>query len=154
MAYTSSFAQTAFGSSFSINTGTASSPVYTIIGELQSPKLTGAKNNFIEVTNLQSTQEEFITTLSSGGNWEFTANRVTADTGQTAMQAAFTNKTKLLYKVSLPINTQVGQTTTGDAYTFQGVVETLAISDLDPKKAITLTGSIKVSGGTTFVAGS
>jgi hypothetical protein len=149
--YPGSAAQTASGTAFSINTGTVTTPVYTLIGELINPRQTGAKNNTAEVTNLQSTAEEFISTLPSPGNWEFTCNRVTGDTGQIAVLASFNNKTKVLYKLVLPLSP--AQTTTGDSYVFSAIVETFAISDIDPKKAITITGSLKVSGGTTFTAG-
>jgi hypothetical protein len=154
MSYNGSLAQSAYGSTLAINTGTASTPVYTVVGEIINPKQTGNKNNTADVTNLNSTAEEFIATIPSPGNWDFTANRVTADTGQVAMLASYTNKTKILYKVTLPINTQAGQSTVGDSYTFQGIVETFYINELDPKKAITIAGSLKVSGGTTFAAGS
>jgi hypothetical protein len=150
-AYTGSQGQSAFGTILAINTGTASVPVWTPVGEVIAPKQSGTKNNFAEATNLQSSAEEFIATIPSPGALDFTMNRVSADTGQLALLASFNGQTSKQYQVTLPKTP--AQTTLGDTYAFTAFVETLPL-DFDPKKIITYTASLKISNKIVFTAGS
>lgn len=153
--YTGSKAYAATGAILNINTGTASAPTLVPVDEIISPKQSGAKNNFAETTNLQSTGEEFLATLPSSGNWNFTMNRLPGGTGagQTALLASFNAfpATLMPYVIQLPKGG--AQTTAGDTISFKAFVEECSL-ELDPKKQQLYTASLKVSGPITTTAGS
>jgi hypothetical protein len=153
MSYTGSKAQTGLGSILAINTASSGTPVYTTIGEITKLNQSGKKNNTDDVTNLESTDEEFITTIPSPGTYAFTVNRVSSDAGQAALLTAFNSGAKTLFKITMPL--APGQTTTGDTQAFTAIVEDYNDSgSIEPKKTVTVEGSLKVSGAITFTAGS
>jgi hypothetical protein len=154
MPYTNSQAQAGLGSIISINTGTTLSPVWTLIGEITSGKQSGRIAKTVDVTNLQSLAAEFITTLVDSGMFECSGNRVVGDAGQTAVETNFvTLKANIGFKVE--VRKSPTQTTTGDTYTFAGVIQEWdSISDIAVDKAITFTMKIKISNTITFAAGS
>ena len=153
MPYTLSKAQTGAGTLVNINTGTPSTPTWTVIGEIQNFSQSGKQNATDETTNLQSTGEEFLATFFKPGKFDFTYSRVSGDTGQVALKTSFDSKTILGYQVVLPKTPT--QSSTGDTYTFSALVEEMAdISDIQPTKKILGKASLKVSGAITLVAGS
>jgi hypothetical protein len=151
MPYTDSLAGIGLGSVLSINTGTASSPTYTPVGELNKLNLTGRTAGTADATNFQSLAREFKGTLIDSGSWEFGGNRVGGDAGQVAMETSFTTLKLTMFKIQLPISG--AQTTTGDSFTFKALVEELDYS-VEVDKVIPVTGKLKVSGILTTTAGS
>jgi hypothetical protein len=152
MPYTESQAQTALGTVVAINTGSASSPTYTTIGEITSAPQSGRQARTVEVTNLQSTNVEWIATLIDSGVLDVSCNLVSGDAGQLAVEAAFSDLLRKLYKVTVkPSPTQ----TTGDTYVFSAIVEeSNPLSEVGPDKALTHKFKLKISGLITFTAGS
>lgn len=162
MSYNGTKAQSGAGTSLFINTGTASSPTWTLVGEVTDLGQSGKSNKSDDATNLESAAEEFIPTLLSPGSFKITMNRVQStsgdapgDAGQVAMLASFnaTPPTVLLYKITLPKS--ASQTTMGDTYQFSAMVEEFEdIGTIKADKKISTTASLKVSGPITLTAGS
>lgn len=153
MSYTVSQAQSGDLTIFAMNTGTTGSPTWTTIGEITDLSQSGRMNKTDDVTNLQSTAEEFIATIQSPGKWNLTMNRVSGDAGQAAVLASFNAKTNKQYKITLPLS--AAQTTSGDTYTFSALVEEFNdLSAVKADKKVSTVAGIKVSGAITFAAGS
>ena len=153
MSYTNSQAQTGLGSNISINTGTGTTPTWTQIFEITSAKMSGRQAKTVDVTNLQSTAAEFITTLVDSGTFDCSGNRVTGDPGQSAVEAAFSGLLSKQYKITLPKT--AAQVSSGDSYTFNAVVQEWApISDVGTDKAVQFSLKLKISNTITFTAGS
>jgi hypothetical protein len=151
MPYTGSLAGIGLGSVLSINTGTASTPTWTAVGELRKLNLTGRQAGTADTTNFASAAREFKPTLIASGTWDIEGNRVGGDAGQVAMEAAFVGLAMKQFKIQLPISG--AQTTTGDSFTFTALVEELDYS-VEVDKVVMLTGKLKVSGVLTETAGS
>jgi hypothetical protein len=145
MPYTGSLAQQGKGTTLSIG----STPV--LVGEIMKLGQQGRKNQTVSTTNLQSSSEEFIGTIPDQGTWQLEGNRVGNDAGQVAMEAAFASGAVTPFVVQLPKTP--AQTTTGDKYTFNGIVEDLNYDGMAPKTTISFKATLKVSGPITFAAG-
>jgi hypothetical protein len=104
-------------------TGASGSETFTIVGEIRDPGLTGQKWDLVEVTNTQSTVKERKASILDPGNFKCEGNRVPTDAGQLVVETAFGSGLPYDFKIQYPINTAVGQTTTGDLYVFSGIVE-------------------------------
>jgi hypothetical protein len=155
MPYTQSKAQSGNGSILNINTGTASSPTWVLVGEITDLAQSGKTNKTDDVTNLESKAEEFIPTLLSPGKWALTMNRISGDAGQTALLASFNAlpPTIMPYEVVLPKN--ASQTTTGDTFTFSALVEEFNdVGTVKADKKVSTVASLKVSGVITLTVGS
>ena len=155
MAYNGSLAQAGRGSALSIGpiTGTLT-PTYTMVGEIKTSGISGAQWGTEDVTNFESgADQEFITTVRDNGTIDLAGNRVTSDAGQAAVEVAFGTGLKYLFKITLPVNVQAGQTTVGDVFSFSAIVQGRDIS-VDTTKSIGWTVKLKVSGAVTLTAGS
>lgn len=153
MPYTRSQAQAGRASILSIGptVGTAT-PTYTPIMEVRSAPRRGAKWDTEDVSNFNSgVDKEFITQMRDNGTLEITGNRVGGDAGQTALKAAFGTGELYLFTFELPKTT--GQTTAGDSWGFNALVESIDY-DVDTTKAVTFTCTLKISGLPTETAGS
>jgi predicted secreted protein len=151
MAYTGSKAFTGKGTIFSIGT-TGATPTFTPVSELKTFAFSGAKNDTEDITNSDSLgrAREFLVTLLDSGEISITGNYVGGDAGQVAFRAAFNSGSILPFKMQLP--TAPGQTTTGDLFTFSGlVVESNPDTQFD--KAITFSAKVKISGMITITPG-
>jgi predicted secreted protein len=126
---------------------TATLLTYTKVAELKTLDFSGSKNDTEDVTNFDSAgrAKEFVVTLLDMGEIKISGNYIVTDAGQTAFRAAFLSGLKLSFEIQLPINTNAGQTTSGDVWTFLG-----AVTELDNTfaydKAITFSATVKVSG--------
>jgi len=145
----SSQANTGLGTTISIYSASA----YVLIGELTDGPLSGRKLNTTDVTNFQSTAQEFKATLPTSGDVKLTGNYIGTDAGQLALEAAFEAKSTVNFKVVIePTGTQA---TTGDQFVFAAIVEELnSFAVLSPSKAIGFSGSLKISGSIAKTAGS
>lgn len=150
MSYTTSKAPPGLGVQFQVNsTGSTYIPVYECTEFSQSGKTTKT----VSVTNLNSTVEEFIGTISSGGTYQLTMNRISTDPGQQALAAAFNTKALTNFKIQMPL--AIGQTTTGDLFSFAALVETFEdLSSVKPDGAVMTKCSLKVSAAITLTEGS
>jgi hypothetical protein len=152
MPYTGSQAQSGDGTLLEINTGTASTPTWTAVGEITDLQQSGKSNKTDDTTNLQSTAEEFIPTLLAPGKWALTLNRVAGDAGQVAVKASFDAKTLKQYRITLPM--LPAQVTNGDRYAFTALVEEFNdLSSVKADKKVTTQAALKVSGSIPFTAG-
>lgn len=151
MSYNATQAQGGLGALFKVNTGTVSTPTYTIIAEMVDTTPSGYENKVEEATNTQSTAVERQTTIPDGGMWPFNGNRVSSDAGQTKMAALFASGAIGQFEVVLP--KLPGQSSTGDTYAFNGIV-----TKWNPAiKAVGLTkvaGEVATSNGVVYTEGS
>jgi len=147
MSYGGSKAQSGNQTTLSINTGTVSTPVWTLIGEIGNFAQSGTQNKTDDTTNLQSTAEEFIPTILTPGKLSGAFNRVSSDGGQVAMKASFNAvpPTLVQYKAVLPKTPS--QSSAGDSIVILGMVEELNnLGDIKPDKKVSTPFSIKISG--------
>lgn len=144
MPYTTSKADTGLGSILAIG----ATP--TTVGEVKSMKLSGRKWDTDDVTNMQSTQKEFITSIQDTGEWAIDGNKISGDAGQVLVETAFASGALTAFTVTLA--KAPGQVTTGDKYTFSALV-TENDASFELSKANTFSLKLKVSGTMTFVAG-
>jgi len=116
-------------------------------------QFSGGKNDTEDVTNSDSTgrAKEFIVTLLDSGQLKCGGNYVGSDTGQQALRSAFLSGALTPFQLTLPKTAQ--QQNSGDTFAFSAVVEESNI-DVQYDKAITWSGSLKISGIITFTAGS
>jgi hypothetical protein len=153
MSYTGSLAEAALGSTIAINTGTTGSPTWTPIGEIASAPQSGRMAKTVETTNLQSTFAEFLPTIPESGTLDITANRVSSDAGQVALEAAFAGL--LLKQFKITLRQTPAQTTTGDVMTFTALVEECnQLGEFSVDKQIVLKVKLKISGLVTLTVGS
>jgi hypothetical protein len=154
--YTGSKSQAGRGSALSIGgvTGAVGTETFNLVGEIKTSGISGAQWSTEDTTNFQSgADQEFITTVRNNGTLDISGNRVASDAGQVAVEAAFNSGLKYDFKLQLPINTLVGQTTVGDVYSFSALVESRDIS-VDTSKAIGWTVKLRISGPVSLIAGS
>jgi hypothetical protein len=142
------------GLKFNINTGTASAPTWLLVGEgLTSDP--APKMETEDATSFDSLGREFIATIPDGGDLKFSCNRVTTDLGQAAMVAhgpmGASAGVLMPFEIVAPLAT--GQTTTGDTWSFMGIVTEFNPS-FKPDKKTTITGNVRTSNGMTFAEGS
>lgn len=154
MSYTRSQAQGGKGLLLQINTGTASSPTWTTVGE-SLDVAPASKMMTEEATNFQSTATEYIGTISDGGEIKFTANRVSTDTGQAAVQAAgpLGASAGVLKQFQVTAPLAVGQMTTGDIWAFYALVVEFNPA-FKPDKKTVMSGTLRTSNGIVYTEGS
>lgn len=131
--------------------GAAGAAPTTIVGEVKTIAQSGRQVATEDVTNLQSSAREFIPTLLDSGTWDLSGSRIGGNAGQIAMEAAFSGLTIVPFKIQLP--KEGTQTTTGDTFTFNALVQESNFS-VGVDKAITFTAKLKVSGAITPTPGS
>jgi predicted secreted protein len=123
----------------------------TTVAEIKTIKLSGRKWDTEDTTNLQSSAKEFMASILDNGEWDLEGNRVSADAGQTAMEAAFVSGALSSFTITLP---KTGaQTSKGDSWSFSAVITELDYS-IDVTKAISFSCKLKISGTMTMTAGS
>jgi hypothetical protein len=123
----------------------------TTVGEVKSSGFQGNKWDTADVTNYQSGPDrEFIVTVRDNGTLKLSGNRVAADAGQILVEAAY--GTGAITAFVLTLQKSAAQTTSGDKYAFNALVESRSF-DVDVTKEISWEVSLKVSGAVTFTAG-
>jgi len=147
MSYGGTKAQSGNQTTLSINTGTVSTPVWTLVGEINGFTQSGTQNKSDDATNLQSTAEEFIPTILTPGKFAGTLSRVSGDAGQVAVKASFNAvpPTLVQYQVLLPKTPS--QSSTGDKLVFLAMVEEFNnLGDVKPDKKVMTQFGFKISG--------
>lgn len=151
MSYIKSSAQSGKGVLLNINTGSPTTPIWTAVSEMKSFDQSGRQMMTVDVTNTESTAKEFIATIPDGGSWKVAGNRVGADTGQLAMETAYQAGTLTMFQIQFP---KWGtQTTQGDAFSFNALIEDLNYS-ISVDKEVSVTSTLKLSGPMTITPGS
>lgn len=155
MAYTFSNAMAGLGSILNINTGTASTPVWVLVGEVVEIAQSGRTIKSDDTTNLQSSFEEFLGVIGSSGNLKLTLNRVSGNAGQAAMFAAFTTVPPVLSMFQIQLKKSPLQNAAGDLLAFTALIEEWNdIATISPTKKIMTSASLKVTGTITTTEGS
>lgn len=147
MSYTGTKGQTGNGTVLAIYNGTT----YITVGEAVEITPSGYENKVDEATNLQSTGVERVFTITDGGTWDFSANRVSTDAGQLLMAAAYASGAATLFKVTLPKET--GQTTAGDSFGFSAIL-TKFMPAIKVDKVTKISGALATTNGVTLTEGS
>ena len=143
--YAGTKAQTGAGTQLAI--GTAA----TILGEVSDLPFNRPKWATANVTNFQSGKDaEYIGTVREGATVNIKGNRVSADAGQVAVEAAYQSGAITAFIATLP-KTPL-QTTAGDVVNFSGVVQSFDFS-VSPTKQIEFSVDIQVSGPSSVVPG-
>jgi hypothetical protein len=146
MTYSGSQAQAGRGSTISIG----STPV--LVGEVKSISLNRGEWQDVDVTNMESGLDaEIVTTIRNNGTVALKINRVSADTGQAAVEAAYQAATLAAWVLQLPKT--AAQTTAGDKYVFSAYVVKSNITD-DVKAAVEGDIELKISGAAPLTVGS
>lgn len=155
MPYTSSKASTAMGTVFSVGplAGTPT-PTYTAVAEFINAEFSGARRDVVFTTNMSSGGiKEKLDTLADFGNCKITMNRISNDPGQQALWTNFAAGGKYLFKVQLPVDTEVGQATTGDLLEFAAVISDGPSYSLDIDKVPVVSYTLDISGAITLTEG-
>ncbi len=104
-------------------TGASGTETFTPIGEVKSLKLSGAKAGTTMATNFSSLGiARKLSTIVDFGTLTITTNRIGNDAGQAAVNAALFARQAYDFKIQLPIEPLLGQTTAGDVITLSGIV--------------------------------
>jgi len=158
MSYTYTTGQTGSNATFSINTGTVSTPIWTAIGQIMDMAQSGKDVKTVDATNIQSLVAEVLPTLPDSGHFKCSAIRVPADAGQAAVLTAFNlgaAQAPTQFKLQLAKDAAAGQTTAGDAVTFFGyIVECMDVASVAPVKLVNFEFTVKVQSLYTAIAGS
>ncbi len=152
-AYTSSKAFSGKGAVLNFNP-VGSPPVWSTLGEIRSMKPTGAMMKSDDATNLQSSDEEFISTIRTGGSYDCATNLVPTDPGYIAIEAIYYNQLPgrpTQFMLQLPL--APGQNTIGDQRWFMAFVEKCLPGSIEPSKLIQNEVTVKVTGAVIVVAG-
>jgi hypothetical protein len=145
MTYTGSLAIAGRGSVLSVG-GTP-----TVVGEVKTSGISGNSWGTADVTNFQSGPDrEFIVTVRDNGQLKLAGNRVSADAGQVIVEASYQSGAITAFTLQLP--KAASQTTNGDKYAFNALVESRSF-DVDVTKEISWNVSLKISGAVTFTVG-
>jgi hypothetical protein len=145
LVYTGSKAQAGRGSLLSIG----STP--TPIGEVADVPFNRPEWETIDITNFDSgIDEEQLVTIRRATTFSVTGNRVAADAGQLAVEAAYQSGVLTDFSFTLP-KTPI-QTTSGDKYTFKAYVKGSNFK-VSPTNKIEFTLNLQTSGPVTPTPG-
>jgi hypothetical protein len=147
---------TGVGSVLSIGglTGLTGTETFIVVGEVTDFKWDGGTRATTPVTNFGSggVVQKVSTTLDLG-TMTFTTNRIGNNAGQLAVIAAMNTGGAYDFKVQLPVNPNIGQTTTGDLITCSAIVTKAGGFDLSLNKTPDYTFTIDLN-SYTMTAGS
>lgn len=126
-------------------TGVSGTETFTPIGAVSNFKNTGRKRSVTTTTNFGSLGiVQKLGTVLDLGQATFTVFRVSNDPGQMAVIAANLSPAAYDFKLQMPINPLIGQSTAGDLITFSGVVTEAGDFDVDISKASEFTVTVDV----------
>lgn len=129
-----------------------SPPSWSTIPEVRNQKPSGQMMKSDDATNLQSSAEEFISTIRTSGTWDGESNLVPTDPGYIAMEALFYDGAFTQFMIQFP--KAPGQLIIGDQRWFVAFVEKFMPTVIEPTKIIRLEFSLKITNDVTPVAGS
>lgn len=144
--YTGSKAQAGRGTTIGIGT------TPTLIGECSDLPFNRPEWDTVDTTNFDSgSDEEQLVTIRKAATFTITGNRVSADAGQTAAEAAYQSGALASFTVTLPKT--AAQTTNGDKYVFNAYVKGSSFKDT-PTGKIEFSLNLQTSGPVVMTAGS
>jgi hypothetical protein len=150
MSYSGSQSFSGAGSALSVNTGTVTTPVMTVINEIMSCSLGSRSAKVSDCTNFSSGKvSEFLATIVDSGTIDIKASYLAADPGQSALSTAFSSLTKTLFSLQLPPSPAQ---TVGDLYKFSAIVSEFSF-DVDMEKQIMLAAKLRISGALNLTPG-
>jgi hypothetical protein len=115
---------------------------YTTLAEVRKITRTGAKQNFDNVSNMDSgNTEEMLPTMLTPGQWDFEVNFVPGDATQQTLLDDYNNQVLSPWKVQLPA--------TKGNWTFLAYVDSEDVT-LDFSKAATKSVKLQVTGAVTW----
>jgi hypothetical protein len=118
---------------------------YTTLAEVRKITRTGAKQNFDNVSNMDSgANEEMLPTMLTPGQWDFEVNFIPGDATQQTLLDDYNNQVLSPWKVQLP-------NTLGN-WTFLAYVDS-EDATLDFSKAATKSVKLQVTGPVVFTPG-
>lgn len=131
---------------------TNASGTFTELAEVKTLTRSGSKSDLVDVTNMQSTGgfREWLPTLRDAGEFDFTANRVSADATQEQLDSDFNKATQSAWQLTWPAGSITGSAHTNPAvFSFNGyVVQNDESSGVD--KAVEISGKLKITGQPTL----
>jgi hypothetical protein len=135
-------------------TGATGTETFVPVGEISDAKFDGFKRSTTTNTNFDDGQiTQYLGTLLDYGTFSGTYNRVSNNAGQLAMVAALQNGGAYDFKLQLPVEPLLGQTTTGDLVAFSAIVTEAGSFDLSQTKVSTCSFTLQLN-SYTFTAGS
>lgn len=151
MAYTRSQAIAGRSSVLQYSTNPPSIP-FNELAEVKNISFSGTKADLADVTNMESgNYREWLPTLLDSGELSFTGNLIANDTSEADILGFFSGQTLVEWEVVLPPSPNF-PTTTG-TYSFSAYVTKYERSIPHDKEA-SVSGSLKITGAISFVAGS
>jgi hypothetical protein len=131
----------------------AGGTTFTPVGGIHDAKFSGIKVPTTDVSTFALLAKRKMGTLPDFGTFTFTTLRETNDAGQIAMTAAAASAASYDFKVQLPIDTAIGQTTTGDLIVFSAIVTEAGGFDISLTKQADVSYTIEIDGAWTITAG-
>lgn len=122
------------------------------IGEVRSVPFKRGPWTFADTTNFQSgADKETLPIIRDNGSITLSGNRVSGDTGQAAVEAAYQSGAIQTFTLTLPKTSS--QTTIGDTYSFNAYVKSSDFN-ADAEKEVDFSIDLMISGPTTLTLGS
>jgi hypothetical protein len=143
----------AVGTVVSIGGVTGGTDTFIPVGGISDAKISGIKVPTTDVSTFAQLAKRKMGTLPDYGTFTFTTLRITGDAGQAAMTVAAVSALAYDFKLQLPINTEAGQTTTGDLIAFSGVVTEAGGFDISLTKQADVSYTIEIDGAWVVTAG-
>jgi hypothetical protein len=135
-------------------TGAGGTETFTPIGEISDAKFDGMKRATTKSDNFDSGQiSQYLGTMLDYGTFTGTYNRVSTNAGQIALNAALQNGAAYDFKLQIPVEPLLEQTTIGDLITFSAIVVEATGFDLSQTKVSSCPFSLQLN-SFTFTAGS
>lgn len=130
--------------------------VYILVGEIKNTDPGKGQFDKEDVSNFESDlDKEYLKLMRDNGAPKISGNRVSGDAGQLAVVAAYNDgDNPYMIQITLPINKKIGQTTTGDVYTYDALVMGQSFGPVEVNKAIPFECELQITGPVTFTAGS
>ena len=132
------------GKGATLQLGSGASPqVYTTIAEVLRCGPIGSSNPEVNVTNLDSTAQEYIAGLADGNTVDFDVNWLVGNTQQTALRTAAAAGTTQNLKM-------VWQTSPNTTAVFDLVILQFEMGETTPEQQVTASISGRISGSITW----
>jgi hypothetical protein len=127
-------------------TGTTGTETYVPIGELNDFKFDGWKMGTTNNTNFDSGQvAQKLGTILDYGTLSGTYNNVSNNAGQMALLAAMKSGVAYDFKLQLPVQPLLSQSTAGDSYALSGIVTEAGGFDISQTKVSQASFSIDLN---------
>jgi hypothetical protein len=124
----------------------AQSETYVVIAEVKDGKNSGFTTSLATATNFASLGvARKVAAITDLGSITFTANRISNDPGQNAVNAGQLARVPYDFKMQLPANAEIGQVVAGDVVTFSGIITEAGSFDISIDKVSEYTFKIELN---------